>query len=149
MRKATIAVVFFAVFGLLASLTYVNFGTAFGFQTNVLLYTTSALVFGALLSTWFLNWNQRIGAVAVMLGLVLFAYAITGGGYGCNDARYPPEAEHGITYDWTTNTLKFGDNIHGTSYRCTAHPVRAGVLLSHGLVSGGLLSILRNRGFFS
>ena len=142
---STIAVVFLAVFGFLAGLTYVNFGTAAGLQMNILPYTVIALLLGVLLSTWFLNWNQRIGAVGVIFGLALFLYAITGGSYGCTALGYPPEAEHKITYDWATNTLKFGDNLHGTNYRCTAHPAQAGLLLSYVLISGGLVSVLRTR----
>jgi hypothetical protein len=143
MRKVTIIVVCSAVFGFLGGLTYVNFATTTGHQLNILPYTILALLLGVLLSTWFLNWGQRISAIVVILGLVVFLLSITGG--GCNAAGYPADADYGMAYDWATNTLKFGDNLNGTNYRCTVSPSRVGIFLGYVLISGGVLGILKTR----
>lgn len=144
MKKITIVTVFLAVFGFLFGLTYAHFGTATGHRLKILTYTVYALIFGSLLLLRLPSWRQRVGVLGVILGLLVFLFSLSGGGVWCNDMGYPDDAEHGVTYDWDTNTLKFGDNLDGELYRCEGEPVRPGVLAGYLLISGGLVSVLRN-----
>lgn len=56
-----------------------------------------------------MSWRQRIVGLVAVLGVIVFVFGVYGGTVGCIMLEYPPDAAYGITYDWQTNQLKFGD----------------------------------------
>lgn len=90
------------------------------------------------LPPWNDHWRRRLTAVAVILGCFVFGLGVYGGTIGCNAAGYPSSADYGVTYDWSENVLRFGDNIDGTSYRCQATPNRAAAVAGYLLTSVGV-----------
>ena len=76
---------------------------------------------------------------AVVLGIVIFIYAILGGGAVCTAMGYGPDAGYGVTYDWSYNIIKFGDNIDGSNYRCSITPYHLVAVAGYALVSMSVL----------
>jgi len=48
---------------------------------------------------------------------------------------YGPDADYGMTYDWSNNIIEFGDNIDGSNYRCSITPYRVVAVAGYALVS--------------
>jgi hypothetical protein len=133
--------VFVAVLVLLFGLTYFHFGVE-AFPEVPLLFlivgVTAILALLSLVVAWPLNWRHGITIAIAILGAFAFTYGVSGGTVGCTDLGYGPDADYGVTYDWNTNELQFGDNINGKDYRCQGSPSPSVALLGAFLTSIGI-----------
>lgn len=112
-------------------------------RRNRLLRLLVGVAAGTLLTAPWLNWRQRTAALAVVVGIVGFLFGVYGGAVTCHEAEYGvPTTDHGIEYDWWTNTLRFGENVDGENYRCQGTPNRTALLTGYALTSAGALELL-------
>lgn len=132
-----------SVFVFLFGLVYVQYGPVWGYQAGRFTFVVLGALGMYLLLAWWLNWQRRIAAAAVLLGVIVFHVGVYGDGVGCNAVRYAG-AEYGITYVWETNRLLFGDHF-GMNYRCSTRPYRWAVLLGYLLTTGGMVGLLSDR----
>ncbi|WP_135827159.1 hypothetical protein [Halorussus ruber] len=134
---------FGAITALLFGAAYLDFGTGLTGETSLLRLLVGVAAAGTLLTAPWLNWRQRAASLAVVVGLAAFLFGVYGGAVSCHEAEYGvPTDDHGVEYDWWTNTLHFGENVDGSNYRCLGTPSRTATLAGYALTSAGALELL-------
>ena len=141
--------VFGAILGLLLSAAWLQFGyeavqSLFGpneYEWVIFAGILIVSIVSAFLRAWSKDWQRRTTAAnaAVVLGVIIFIYGILGGGAVCTAMGYGPNADYGVTYDWSNNVIKFGDNIDDSNYRCSITPYRVVAVTGYALVSMSVL----------
>lgn len=123
----------------LGSLVILHFGTDWGWHNNLFQVAIGIVVIAGLLFGYRADRHGRLGTVVVVGGFLLFAMGVYGGAVACTEQRYGPEATHGMTYDWQTNQLQFGDHTDTEEYRCEGTPNRGAVFTGYLLIVGGIV----------
>jgi hypothetical protein len=75
-------------------------------------------------------WDRRTVAALLTLGIVAAFVGVVGYGRGAADVLVTgPDAYHAFRYDWTTNTLRYGDAVPGGTPVGSVSPNRPSALL--------------------
>lgn len=136
-----VLVVAIAVLLFFLAFVYLDFGTRVGSQHVLLTYLAVGALVSFLVLAWTLSWRQRVAGMLLLFGIVGFAGGIYWGSMGCNDLKYPADAGFGMSYDWETGRLAFGDYTPEAGYRCQANPNLIPALLGYlGTAAGGVLA---------
>lgn len=124
---------------LLFGLTYVYLGTRLLPQLPLVVY--AALVVAIPAVAVLRPLDTRAGPVlgVVLLGALVFAVGVYGPTLNCNaEASYPDDADYGVTF--ADGELRFGENLDGANYRCTASTVPSVAIVGWLLVSAGFVA---------
>ena len=123
---------------LLFGLTYVYLGTRLLPHIPLVVYAGLVVSIPAIAVVRPLD--SRAGPVlgTVLLGALVFAFGVYGPGVSCNQAAYPDNADYGVTF--TDGELRFGENLDGANYRCTASTIPSVAIAGWLLVSVGFVA---------
>ncbi|MWG36840.1 hypothetical protein [Halomarina oriensis] len=137
LARAAVLVVAAAV--LLFGLTYVLLGTRLLPDLPLLVYAGVVVVIPTVAVLRPLD--TRAGPIigVVLLGALVFSVGVYGSSVTCNDeASYPNSGGYGVTFE--SGELRFGENLDGANYRCTASTVPAVAVVGWGLVGVGFVA---------
>lgn len=107
--------------------------TMYGMQPLWPFWTWVLIGVGSLL-LWLITTDKRtretyVSAILIGLGVGLVFTGLIGSGVVSDlTAYYGEDVYYGITYDWTTNTLRFGKTIPEGHYPAHVHPNRPLIL---------------------
>lgn len=135
--RATALVVAAAV--LLFGLTSVYLGTRLLPELPLLVY--AALLVAIPTVAVLRPLNARAGPILglVLLGALVFSFGVYGPTLNCNEeASYPDSAGYGVTFE--SGELRFGENLDGANYRCTASTIPGVTILGWLLVGVGFVA---------